>query len=721
MTIQAEPEPASLPEGRVTRRAVLIAGGGIAAGLCLRIESPLAAPASAGRFGSPQLAAYLEIDADNRVYIVTPDLEIGQGIYTSLPLILADELGADWDRVSVRQSWADEHFINPMKGIQATGRSMSVRGQYELLRKLGATARSMLCEAAARQWGVPAAECTTELSHVVHGAGNRRLPFGALVAAAAELPIPENPALRPDAELAHLGRDVPRKDVPDKVTGAAVFGVDVKLPGMLVATVKASPVFGATIEQLSDARARAMPGVRAVVRLPGAVAAVADDWWQAWNALRAVDVRFASGPNDAISSAELDRALQASLDAPGVVGTERGDVKPASGARQFEADYAVPYLAHATMEPMNCTARMTEQGCELWVPSQGPIRLRDEVALALGLPKDKVRVYRTFGGGGFGRRWQPDFGIQAALIARELPGRPVKLIWSRGEDMQQDFYRPAARLRATASIDAVGKLATLDLKLACASIWEWGKPGRLQGKADPLAIGGLSDTPYAFPAYRLRWVSTPTHVPVGVWRSVAHSHNGFFLECVLDEIAAAAGRDPLEFRLELLTWHPRLQKLLRLVAERAGWGRPLPRGEGLGMAFMEDQGSAVAQVAHVRVVDGRLRVLKVWCAIDCGKALQPQVIAMQMESGIIFGLTAAYYGEIRIASGGVRESNFHDYRLLTLAETPEIIVDVVEGGLPLGGVGEPGVPPIAPAVANAIHAATGQRIRSLPLSRHGLV
>jgi isoquinoline 1-oxidoreductase beta subunit len=721
MTTQAEPEPASLPDACITRRAVLIASGGFAAGLCLGIESPLAAPAAAGRFGPAQLSAYLEIGADNEIHIVTPDLEIGQGIYTSLPLILADELGADWERVKVRQSWADEHFINPMKGIQATGRSMSVRGQYELLRKLGATARTMLCEAAARHWGVAAAECTTERSYVVHRSGKRRLAFGALVAAASELPVPENPALRPDGELAHLGRDVPRKDVPDKVTGAAVFGVDVKLPGMLVATVKASPVFGASIEELNDARAKALPGVRAVVRLPGAVAAVADNWWQAWNAVRAVDVRFASGPNDAVSSAELDRALQASLEAPGVVGTERGDVQPASGARQLEADYAVPYLAHATMEPMNCTARMTEQGCELWAPSQGPIRLRDEVAQALGLPKDKVHVYRTFGGGGFGRRWQPDFGIQAALIARELPGRPVKLIWSRGEDMQQDFYRPAARLRATASIDAAGKLATLDLKLACASIWEWGKPGRLQGKADPLAIGGLSDTPYAFPAYRVRWVSTPTHVPVGVWRSVAHSHNGFFLECVLDEIAAAAGRDPLELRLELLSWHPRLQKLLRLVAERAGWGRPLPKGEGLGMAFMEDQGSAVAQVAHVRIVDGRLRVLKVCCAIDCGKALQPQMIAMQMESGIIFGLTAAFHGEIRIAAGGVRESNFHDYRLLTLAETPEIVVDVVEGGLPLGGVGEPGVPPIAPAVANAIYAATGQRIRSLPLSRHGLV
>jgi isoquinoline 1-oxidoreductase beta subunit len=719
MTQRAETPVACHAQPRFTRRVLLAAGGGLAAGFCLGVESPRAAPA--GRLEPAQLAAYLEITADNTVHIVTPELEFGQGTYTSLPLILADELGADWDRVSVRQSWADEHFVNPMKGIQATGRSMSVRGQYALLRRLGATARMMLCTAAARQWGVPVAECTTDSSHVVHRATHRRLPFGALVGAAAELPVPDNPALRPDAELVHLGRDAPRKDVPDKVTGAAVFGVDVKLPGMLVATVKASPVFGASIEQLDDARARSMPGVHTVVRLPGAVAAVADNWWQAWNALRTVEVRFASGPNDTMSSAEIDRTLQAALAQPGVVGAQRGDMQLASAVREVEADYAVPHLAHATMEPMNCTARVTEQGCELWVPSQGPMRLRDEVAQALGVPKEQVRVYRTFGGGGFGRRWQADYGVQAALIALELPGRPVKLIWSRAEDIQQDFYRPAARLRARATLDAASNLAALELKLACASIWEWGKPGRLQGKADPLAIGGLSDTPYAFPAYRVGWVSTPSHVPVGVWRSVAHSHNGFFLECALDEIAAAAGRDPLDLRLDLLSWHPRLQKLLRLVAARSGWGKPLPKGEGRGIAIMEDQGSAVAQVAHVRVADGRLRVLKVCCAIDCGKALQPQMITMQMESGIIFGLTAAFYGEIHIASGGVRESNFHDYRLLALADTPEIVVDVVEGGLPLGGVGEPGVPPIAPAVVNAIYAATGQRIRSLPLARHGLV
>lgn len=704
----------------VSRREFLAGGSAAAFWLGVRLAPAAAEPA---HFGSAQLAAFLEITADNVVHIVTPDLEFGQGVFTSLPLILADELGADWEQVDVRQSWASEHFINPMKGIQATGRSMSVRGQYELLRRLGALARAMLCQAAASEWQVPVSECTTRESHVVHRDSARRRPFATLLEAAARLPVPESVELRPEAELAHLGRDVPRKDVRSKVTGTAIFGVDVKLPGMLVATVRSSPVFGSPLQQFDARRAKAMPGVKAVVSLPGAVAVVAEDWWQASNALRAVNAQFATGPNDKVDSEQLQRDLTAALGEQGTLGAERGDVAAASAAaaRRVVADYSVPYLAHATMEPMSCTAVVTTDACEIWAPTQGPIRLRDEVAQLLGFKKERVRVYRTFAGGGFGRRWQSDYGIQAALIARELPGRPVKLIWSREEDMRQDYYRPAAQIRVSAGLDQAGKLTALDLNLACASIWEWGAPGRLQGKADPLAIGGLSDTPYEIANYRVRWVSRPTHVPVGVWRSVAHSHNGFFLECALDEIAAAAGRDPLEFRLDLLAGHPRLQHLLRVVAARAGWGEALPEGEGRGIAFMQDQGSAVAQVARVRIGGGRLRVLEVHCAIDCGRALQPQMIAMQMESGIIFGLTAALYGEIRIAGGAVQESNFHDYRLLSLAETPQIHVQVIEGGLPLGGVGEPGVPPIAPAVVNAIYAATGKRIRSLPLSRHGLV
>lgn len=712
--------PALAGDYRITRRDFIVAGS--AASLCLALDMPEAA---AGSFGpQTQLAAFLEITPENVVRIVTPDLEFGQGVFTSLPLILADELGADWERVEVRQSWADERFVNPGKGIQATGRSMSVRGQFDLLRRLGATARMLLSEAAASEWGVPAAECTARRSEIVHAASSRRRSFGSLVDAAAKLPMPAPEAirLRPDSELTLIGRDQKRKDVPAKVTGTAGFGVDVRLPGMLVATIHQSPVFGSALEALDDARARAMPGVVAVVKLADAVAVVAGDFWQATSAMRVLEPRFAAGPNDAVDSATLAAQRRAALDQPGIVATERGVLAPVrAGTRRIDMEYAVPYLAHATMEPMNCTALVTDEGCRIWAPSQGPMRLRDEAAAALGIPKEKVSVQRTFGGGGFGRRWQVDFGVQAALIAREVKGRPVKLIWSRTEDMRHDFYRPAFMARASADLDGKGQLTAMDVKLAGASISEWGKPGRLQGKPDVLAVSTFSDAAYAIPNYRVRWVSTPTHVPIGVWRSVGQSHNGYFLECMMDELAQAAGRDPLDFRLDLLTEHPRLQTVLRTAAKRAGWGRKLPRGEALGLAIVEDQASIVAQVARVRVAGGKLRVLEVSCAIDCGRAVQPEVIRMQMEGGIIFGLSALYYGEINFAKGAARESNFHDYRMLSLADTPVIHVDVIEGGLPLGGVGEPGVPPLAPAVVNAIFAATGQRIRSLPLTRHGLV
>jgi isoquinoline 1-oxidoreductase beta subunit len=707
---------------RITRREFLAAGS--AAGLCLVLE---VAPAAESRaFGATtQLAAFLDITPDNVVSIVTPDLEIGQGIYTSLPLILADELGADWPRVEVRQSWADERFVNPMKGIQATGRSMSVRGQYDLLRRLGATARTLLCQAAAEQWGVAATECTARASEIVHAPSGRRRTFGSLVAAAAKLPLPpaEKVRLRPDSELALIGRDQPRKDVPAKVTGTAVFGIDIRLPGMLVAAIHASPVFGSPLREADEARVRKMPGVAAVVKLPDAVAVVADNYWQASNALRALEPRFAASPNDRVDSAALASARRSALAEPGVLAVERGAVlsAPPAGTSRIEMDYEVPYLAHATMEPMNATALVTDAGCRILAPTQGPIRLRDAVAEALGLPVEKVTVERTFGGGGFGRRWQVDFGVQAALIAREVKGRPVKLVWSRAEDMRHDFYRPAFNARMTADIAPEGGLAALDVKLAGASISEWGRPGRLQGKADVLAVSTFNDAPYDIPNYRVRWVATPAHVPVGVWRSVGQSHNGFFLECAIDEAAHAAGRDPLQFRLDLLAAHPRFQNVLRTVAKRAGWGAKLPQGEGMGIAVVEDQASIVGQVARVRVADGRLRVLEVCCAIDLGKVVQPEVVRMQMEGGIIFGLSALFYGAINIANGAARESNFHDYRMLSLADTPSIAVDIIEGGLPFGGVGEPGVPPLAPAVVNAIFSATGRRIRSLPLSLHGLV
>ncbi len=401
-----------------------------------------------------------------------------------------------------------------------------------------------------------------------------------------------------------------------------------------------------------------------------------------------------------------------------MIATENGEVAALSG-ETLDVLYEVPYLAHATMEPMCCTARVADDGCELWIPTQGPIRVRDRLAEALALPADRIRVNRTYVAGGFGRRWQYDFGVQAALIARAV-GRPVKLVWARAEDMRQDFYRPMFVMRARATLGGERTVAGLDVKLAGPSIGEWNRPGHLRGKADRQSVGGFHNSPYEIPHYRVRWVSRPTHVPIGVWRSVAYSHNAFFRECVLDEIAAAARVDPLELRLALLAGSERWRAVLQTAAERAAWGRRLPADEGLGIAVNECYGGVVAQVAHVRVRGGKVKILRMVCAADCGRVLQPDNVRAQMEGGIVFGLSAALYGQIDIEGGAVVQENYNTYRMVTLRDCPDIDVHLVEGSTAPGGVGEPGTPPAAPALVNAIHAATGKRIRSLPLARHGL-
>jgi isoquinoline 1-oxidoreductase beta subunit len=706
----------------MSRRDFLSTAGGTATALCLGLE--LAAcdrqtPGASTRFADPVLAAYLEITADNLVHIVTPAAEMGQGDFTVLPLILADELGANWETVQVRQSWADERFINPGKNLQATGRSMSVRGYYDHLRKLAAAARQMLCQAAAARWATEPAMCEAVDGFVRHRSSGERLAFADLIDAASRLTVPDQPVLKRDAELRWLGRDVPRKDIPPKVAGQAQFGIDVQLPDMLVATVRAAPVFGSVLEGFDASAAEAMPGVHAVVALDNAVAVVAETFWQANNGLATVEVRFAATPNDGVSSAQIRERLVAALDEPGLVAVENGDVEAVSSEAPALL-YEVPYLAHATMEPMCCTAQVTEAGCELWIPTQGPIRVRDRVAEALALAPEQVRVNRTYVAGGFGRRWQYDFGVQAALIARAV-GRPVKLIWSREEDMRQDFYRPTFVMRARGSLGNDQAPAVLDVKLAGPSIGEWGRPGRLQGQVDRQSVGGFNNSPYAIPNYRVRWVSHPTHVPIGVWRSVAYSHNAFFRECLLDEMAAAAGEDPLELRLSLLSGNERWRQVLNTAAERAGWGQSLPRDEGLGIAANECYGGIVAQIAHVRLRDSELQILRMVCAADCGRVLQPGNVRAQMEGGIVFGLSAALYGQIDIQDGAVVQDNYSAYRMVTLRDCPDIEVHLVEGSTAPGGVGEPGTPPAAPALVNAIFAATGQRIRSLPLTRHGFV
>jgi isoquinoline 1-oxidoreductase beta subunit len=726
--------------GTVTRRRVITAAGQVATGLWLGFElapeavarsaatPPAAAPPPRTTFGDPQLAAWLEILPDNTVRVALPEAELGQGAYSTLPLILADELGADWARVEVRQTGADDRLANPMKGFQATGRSMSVRGYYPVLRRLGATARELLCGAAALRWRVPLAECRAEASRVRHARSGREATFAELLEAAATLPLPLDIRLRSPAGLRMIGRDVPRKDIPAKVTGAAEFSSDVRLPGMLVAAIAHAPVFGSALASLDEAAALAGPGVRAVVRLPSAVAIVAGDFWQASRALVRLRAEFAPGPNDAIDSATLRAQREAGLGEPGVPVSDRGDAGGSIGAayRQLEFVYDVPYLAHATMEPMCCVAWVRDGGCELWAPTQGPARLRNEVAKQLAIEPGKVRITRGFVGGGFGRRWQPDFGVEAALISRAV-NAPVKLIWSREEDLQHDFYRPAMHMRVRVGIAAKGRgaarLAGLDVTLSGALLSSWGKPPVADPKPDPQLTGGLMTIPYALPDYRIRWVPRVTHVPIGVWRSVAYSHNVFAIESALDEIAGAVGDDPLRFRLDLLRDEPRYRRVLEALGRQAKWRAAAGPGEGFGrgLALAEYATSVIGVVADVRMTpEGRVRVERLFATVDCGAAIQPDIVRSQVEGGLVFGLTAALYGEIRIEGGRAVQSNFFDYRMVTLADCPAIEVQLLPGGDVPGGIGEVGTPPVAPAVANAVFAATGRRIRELPLARHGL-
>jgi isoquinoline 1-oxidoreductase beta subunit len=721
----------------VTRRRILGVAGQAVAGLWLGIgrlpeaAAQAAAPVPVARttFNEPQLAAWLEILPDNTVRVALPEAELGQGAYSALPLILADELGADWSRVEVRQTGADDRLANPMKGFQATGRSMSVRGYYPVLRRLGATARELLCAAAAARWGVPAAECRAGDSRVRHARSGREATFAELLEAAAALPLPLDPPLRTPAGLNLIGRDVPRKDIPPKVTGRAVFSSDVRLPGMLVAAIAHAPVFGSPLVAVDEAAALAGPGVRSVVKLPTAVAAVAGDFWQASRALARSRPVFATGPNDAVDSATLRAAREAGLAVARVPVSARGDAGAAleGATRVLDLVYDVPYLAHATMEPMCCVAWVHDGGCELWAPTQGPGRLRNEVAKQLGIDPAKVRITRDFIGGGFGRRWQPDFGVEAALVSGAV-NAPVKLIWSREEDIRHDFYRPAMLMRVQAGIRDRGRgadrLAGFDVTLSGALLSAWGKPPVPEPKPDPQLTGGLTTIPYALPDFRVGWVPRTAHVPIGVWRSVAYSHNVFAVESALDEAAVAVGEDPLAFRQDLLREAPRYRRVLAELARRARW-RPGVRvatgGTGRGIALAEYATTVIGLVADVRLTaEGRVRVERLTAVVDCGAPVQPDIVRSQVEGGLVFGLTATLYGEIHIAGGRATESNFFDYRMVTLGDCPAIDVHLLDGGDVPGGIGEVGTPPVAPAVANAVYAATGRRIRELPLARHGL-
>lgn len=705
----------------LNRRGFLAASA--ATGLVLAIDLP-AGTSEGAPVGTVALGPFLRIGTDGKVTVVTPCVEMGQGSQTALAMIVADELGADWGSISILPPPVGVPYRTPGRPVQNTSGSQMVRRWNGPLRKSAAAAREMLAAAAAGRWGVQSATCAVEAGAVVHAPSGRRAGFGELAEAAARLPEPAAPTLREGSRI--VGKPVQRLDIPSKVDGSAVFGIDVRLPGMLYAAIRQAPVFGAQLLSVEEGEVRRRPGVIDVVKLPDAVAVVAENFWRAKKAAEDLEPRFSRPPQASVTSEDIFAAQRLQLGSPlSTPAIDTGDVSGAmKGAQKVvRADYAVPFLHHATMEPMTCTAHLTADRFEFWVPTQNLTGVAEVGAKVSGLPLDKVVVNATLVGGGFGRKFEQDFVEQTALIAKAVR-RPVKLIWTREEDVQHGFYRPAMSARLTAPLDGDAMPTALVLRIAGASVLEHSTGFPFIRGVDPVAMLGVStETPhspskiqqYSFPNFRAEYVYQPTHVPVGYWRSVGASENGFFIESFVDELAAEAKRDPYGFRRHLLRESPRALAVLDRVAREAGWNDKPPAGRHRGIAFSECVGSLVAQVVEISMEGDMPKVHRITCAIDCGTAVHPDNVVAQVEGSIVMGLSAAFGEQITIDEGRCAQSNFHDYPVLGLAETPRIDVYVIESGTALGGVGEAAVPAVAPALCNAIFAATGRRVRSLPI------
>ena len=716
----------------LSRRGFLQSAGVLGGGLVVGLALPaVAADADTdtdtdtdtkGARTAAALNAYVEISSNDEVSIVVPGAELGQGVYTALPKIIAEELEADWSRVVVRLATADPAYANPEKDRQSTGNSDAIKGYFDVLRSIGAATREMLISAAADQWQVPREACRAAQSRVYHDATGRSLSYGGLAEAASRRPVPVNPPLKDPASFTLLGRSVPRKDGPAKVTGSAVYGADVRLPGQLFASIRTSPVFGGELESVKWDGDELPAGVFGIVELADGVAVVADSFWEANAFLQKLDLEFASEPNDTWDSAQISAALHAALNDdtarpfPGTKGDAKAALEEAPDVAEFT--YEVPFLAHVCMEPMTATAQVTATECRVWAPHQQQGAARALAAEIAGLPLEKVTLQGTFCGGGFGRKWELDFVGQAVKIAKETQGRPVTLMWTREQDVQHDFYRPAVVSRYRAALDDAGNPLAVHARVAGPSVSTF--QNRQQRIPDPFVVGGALNRLYPFPNKLVDYAETSTHVPVGFWRAVARSHNGFICESFIDELAQLTGRDPLEFRLTLLAGNARATGVLEKAATEAGWGRSLEPNTGMGVAFSSGFGSFNAQVAEVSVNAGVLRIKRVTCVIDCGLVIDPDTVRAQMEGGIIDGLSAALFSKVTIADGAVEQSNFDNYRFIRLPEVPEIDVHLLSGDGPLGGVGEAAVPAIAPAVANAVFAASGKRIRKLPMVDEGI-
>ena len=667
------------------------------------------------------LNAWIHVGTDDFATILIDKSEMGQSILTGLAMIAADELDCDWKKVRTEFAPADRVYFNPRFGAQGTGGSSGTPTSWNPLRKASATARAMLLQAAAEKWGVDPSECSAENSTIVHASTKRSMTYGSLAETAAKLPVPQDVPLKIPEQYHLIGKAMKRLDTPAKVNGSAPYGLDVRLPGMLYAVVARCPVFGGKVGSFDSAKAKAIPGVKDAIQISSGVAVIADNTWTAMQGRRALEIQWDEGPNAKLTSAEISKQLADAASQPGPVARKEGDANAAlaGAATKIEIDYEVPFLAHATMEPLNCTAHVRADRCDVWSGTQAQTNSQAIAAKITGLDTNAVFIHTTFLGGGFGRRFEVDFIGEAVEVSKAI-GAPVKITWSREDDMQHDYYRMVSHARCTAGLDADGWPTVWMSRVSSPSLLA--RFGPLKDNFDHRSVESLDSVPYAIPNILVDFQLVNTAVPIGFWRSVGASQNGFFLESFIDEIASAGKKDPYELRRRLLAKSPRPLAALETAAEKAGWGKPLPADRFRGIALVSSYDGYVAQVIEISVnrKARTLRVHRVVCALDCGRIVNPSSIDAQARSSIVYGLTATLHGAITIDRGRVQQHNFNDYKMLRFDEMPDIEVHVAPSDLPPTGAGEFVVPPIAPALCNAIFAATGKRVRRLPVQPEDL-
>jgi isoquinoline 1-oxidoreductase beta subunit len=688
-------------------RTSAAAAGGLLVGFYLPVGKALAAETNNA---VAKLNAFIKIGADDIVTLIVHKPENGQGTVTSLSMMLAEELECDWKKVRWEFAPVDRVYGFPLQG---TVGSQGVRTSWQPLRTAGATAREMLIQAAAEKWGVDKSQCRAENNAVVNSTTQERLSYGSLADAAAKLTPPQNVTLKQPAQFRLIGKPMKRLDTPAKINGQAKFGIDVRLPGMLYAVVARCPVFGGKVAGFDAAKAKAVAGVKHVIQIPHGVAVVAENTWSAIQGRRALQIQWDEGANANLTSAMIRQTFAGLVEKPGAVARNVGDADAAlaAAARKVEAVYEAPYLAHAPMEPHTCVAQVTADGCEIWMGTQLPSAARDSAVRASGLPPEKVQVHTMYIGGGFGSKGGGASVEEAVTIAKVL-GVAVNLTYTREDDIQHDRYRPAATTKFVAALGADNLPAVWTARAICSSFSQ----GGLRNGVDREGVAGIADILYDIPNVHVEYHEPGLTIPTNYWRSVGHSQNTFFAESFVDELAEAARMDPVEFRRRLLAKAPRLQGVLDVAAEKAGWGKPLPEGRYRGVAAVNCFGSFNAQVAEISIDQGKVRVHRVVCAVDCGQVVNPAGVVQQMQSAIVYGLSAALRGNITIDRGRVQQTNFHQYEPLRISEMPVVEVHIVPSSNPLGGIGEVGTPAIAPAVTNAIFAATKKRIRRLPIS-----